>query len=411
MSTMTEATVAESSDSAAVTPHTKPQINPVSTAGSTVPDWHRDSKPSLDDWFGGLWFVLWWAYGFLRVYRIKWLPIPHHWGNLTARTCSNHRIMWALSRWALGVFLNVAVNGGIGKTTTTTWAATNYAKHTDCKVLIIDADSGSRGKAPIRMLIDMAKEKYHLNAVKKLILDKSWSPTSEELSAYLPRHEETGALVLAPVDEIWLTEHQCETMIKKLRPASGAVFIDTTPGTKEANTRGAQRQATIVSTVCLYDSDDLAHNIATMRFTENQEDDRFEKRLADGTMFIVVGDVPWRHFNRRTQYELAAKLNVPAKQVVLLPRDRHIQRSRPVIWHAASRRFRYAISEYTRLLAEAAAQYNAAHPMAEPKGLDKPSNDQRNITLAVNKLVALTGSPEAAQEQIWFEELKTASRS
>ena len=403
MSTMTEVTVAESLDITTETHEIKPHITPPSTASSKVPDWHRDNKPSLDDWFGGLWFLVWWAYGFLRVYRIKWLPIPHHWGSLTARTRSNHRIMWRLSRWALGVFLNVAVNGGIGKTTTTTWAATNYARHTDCKVLIIDADSGSRGKAPIRMLIDMAKEKYHLNAVKRLILSEDWSPTCKELSACLPRHEETGALVLAPVDEIWLTAHQCEKMIEKLRPASGAVFIDTTPGTKEANTRGAQRQATIVSTVCLYESDDLAHNIATMRFTENQEDDRFEKRLADGTMFIVVGDVPWYKFNRRTQYELAHKLNAPAKQVVLLPRDKHIQRSRPVIWHAASRRFRYAISEYTRLLAEAAAQYNAAHPIAEPKGIDRPSNDQRNLKLAVAKLVGLAGSADAAAKQIWIE--------
>ena len=307
--------------------------------------------------------------------------------------------------------MTIALNGGVGKTTTITWAATDYAEHTDLSVLIVDADSGARGKTAIRLLVDMSDESYNFNTVKDLILKEGWSPSSEELSTFLPRHEASGARLLASSEEIFLTSHQTRKMIRKLRPASGAVFIDTTPGTKEDNTRGAQQEATIVSTVCLYDSDDLLHNINTMRDSENEQGGRFDRRLENGTLFIVVGDVPWRDFNRRTQYRLAAELNVPAKQVVLLPRDKHVKRSGPVIQSAVSRRFRYAISEYNRLLAEAAARYNKESPLENPRGLKKPSNDQRSIKRAVSQLVGLTGSPEAAAEHVWLEELDVADRS
>lgn len=399
------ATSTEQSNSTPKSSKISPHANIPLPTTSSAPDWYTDSKPR------GVWWLLWRLYGALRLYYIEWLPTPHHWGRLSARIRSNHQRMWSLSRWALGVFMTIALNGGVGKTTTITWAATDYAEHTDLSVLIVDADSGARGKTAIRLLVDMSDESYNFNTVKDLILKEGWSPSSEELSTFLPRHEASGARLLASSEEIFLTSHQTRKMIRKLRPASGAVFIDTTPGTKEDNTRGAQQEATIVSTVCLYDSDDLLHNINTMRDSENEQGGRFDRRLENGTLFIVVGDVPWRDFNRRTQYRLAAELNVPAKQVVLLPRDKHVKRSGPVIQSAVSRRFRYAISEYNRLLAEAAARYNKESPLENPRGLKKPSNDQRSIKRAVSQLVGLTGSPEAAAEHVWLEELDVADRS
>lgn len=361
-----------------------------------IPTWHLESEP--DSRF--FWWFLWFLCGKLSLYKLRWLPLPYYWGRMKSRTRHNHLRIWNLSQFAVSVFLQVAVKGGVGKTTNTTWTAGEYSYHTDNTAVIIDADSGAKGAAAARFEIDMDNVEYDFDKVRQLILTKHWHPTNREISAFLPRDPITGVRVLAPKNALDLSRRNMATMIDRLSPC-GSVFIDTTPGIKESNTHGAWKVAKIVSVACLFDSDDVVRNIQIMRDDDSEAVTRFSERLNDGTLFIVVGDVPRRYFNRRTQYQIADELGVSGRQIVLLPRDKHIKRSGHVKWSATSRRFQYAISEYTRTLVEAAAAYNQKHPLKAPSDVALATPKEYQINTCVERLIGLTGSPDSAAEQVF----------
>lgn len=372
--------------------------SPLTQAGKSqrnhVPAWHRDFEPKVRG-LRNPWWTLWWLYGVCRLYKLTWLPTPHHWGSYRARISENHAFVWSLGKSVAGVYEEESVTGGVGKTSLSTWHAAELQQFSDANVLLIDADSGAKGKAAIRFEINMDDQLLKFEDVHNLILNGHWVPTHDELYTWLPRHEETGTRLLSTNSSLELTETKMRRVIKSIRPAYSAVFIDTTPGVKEDITRGSRSVATVISVPCLFASTELKHDINTTRDHMNKKEQEFDRRLAEGGLFISVNDVPKGKFNRRTQYELAEQLNVPASQVLLFPSDTHLYKKRPVIRSAVSTRFLYALSESTRLRTIANAEYNKRHPLPLPSPTVKENPEQQAARL-VKSLTDLCDSPHVA---------------
>lgn len=390
----TAATATPNTSTATPSPE-QPQENPTPDADSShASEWHLASKPSGRWWNPWLW--LWGTYGWLAV-TFSWLPIPHYWGSIKSRTRWNHGRIWDLSQLAVSVFLFVARKGGVGKTTVTCWFAADYARHTDNTTVIVDADSGAKGDAAARFAIDMSRVTFTFHKVLDLILRNRWRPTNRELSRFLPRDPQTGVRILAPTGKLEVSKRNMQVMLGHLSPAT-CLFIDATPGDKEENTKGAWKKTEIVGVPLMFDTVDIARSINLMREEENEAETGFSKRLSDGTLFIIANDVSRRKFNRRTQYETARTIGVDPHQVILLPRDKHIKRAGHVDWSLASPLYRYAVSEGTRIMTEAAAKYNAVHPLDEPSDIVLRTPVERQIATHAATLINLAGSQEEAAE-------------
>lgn len=371
-----------------------PSVEETAVKEASLPEWLAASEPVRATWRNPWWFA-WKVYGKCNLDKYEWIPIPHHWGSMQKRNTDNKQAIWALGPTVAGVYAVISVTGGVGKTTQTTWHAAEMELCSDAHSLVIDSDSGAIGKAAIRYGVDMRGQEYHITHVFDLILNGHWEPTHDMLYRHLPRHEESGVRLLSTYSEIDFTEAQTRKGIRKLRPAYSVIFVDTTPGTKEPISRGARSEATVVSIPLLYGSQELEHDIFTTRQHMNKYGNDFDRRLEEGSLFILVSDVPKRDFNRRTQAKLAQRLNVPFNQVILFPRDKHLASKGTVAREQVSDLYKYALRESTRLQAEAAARHNERQPLPVPEAVVKET-PERQIERRANELTLLCGSPQKA---------------
>lgn len=367
-----------------------------SKSSQAKPEWYTDFEPGRR----GLelfWWLLWWLYGALRLYNRSWVYVPHHWGSLNARIAANDNHIWQLASLVSGVYEEESSTGGVGKTTGTTWHAAEMQRAADTKTLVIDADSGARGKDALRYEIDLESQKLKFETLHQLVLLGKWKPTHHELDTWLPRHEETGVRLLATDDSISLTETRTKKVIQELLPAFSTIFIDTTPGIKEDINRGTRSVSTVISIPCLFANSELEHDIkCTRTYMNAQENGSFERRLEEGRLFISVSDVPKRDFNRRTQYALAEMLDVPPSQVLLFPSDKHLYAKGSVRRAKISKHARYAFSESTRSRADAAASYNRRFPLPFPQPEGKKDDVQRVKKLRADLISACGSKKDAA---------------
>lgn len=208
----------------------------------------------------------------------------------------------------------------------------------------------------------------------------------------LPMHKESGVFLLAPSKKIIMSVNESERLLGALNPAFGVMFIDSTPGVKEDCNIGAQNRATVTIINAEYNTNEFFYDLLSIRDDMNEGEGEasglFERLVAEKRLFIEVNSVPKAKFNRRTQYEIAKKLEIENEQVILVPYEYQIKEKSPVRRAAVSQRYLYAVSESARTLTEAAAAYNRNNPWDGPVRRIKES-PARQRNRAVDRLIDL----------------------
>lgn len=356
---------------------------------SDKPAWFHASRPPVLS----VRIILWVFYGLLQLYRLRWIPVPRHWGSTRRRTKENYAFIYKHESESMGIFAAISAKGGALKTSVITWMAATFGFHTNGATIVFDADTGALESAAKRLDAHepMQGDTQRLNAMNaaELLLYGDWQPDFEEILNFVPRSEESGVYVMSMNGITQWSDRSTRKILRGHKRPCGSLFVDTGPGEKESNTRGVVAEATVVIVTGIH------QNVSTddaVLVTLNAPKYNLRNRGKD--VLVAIGSVRWRHFNKRTQYELAEQFGVTPEQIVLLPHHKRILRGDTVQLKKISKKFLYAMSELNRIRVEAAIRYNRLHPMAFP-------TKQRPLTLeekkkdAADTLLSLSGGDPA----------------
>ena len=366
----------------------------IASRKSCRPDWYCQAEPVKNDWTWYFWFVMWWLYGALQLYKVKWLPIPYHWGRKSLAVRYLNQAIRDKQTYLYGAVSVSGDKGGVGKTTHSTWLTAHFSLVSGNPALLIDTDSGAEGDAAHRFDIESSQTKYSLDHVIPLILNGKWQPNLPQMVQYVPRHRQSGAFVIAPGGKLTTTTSQMQQVIRAFRKPISLVVLDSTPGVKESNNESLLREASVSILSALDKQSSYDRHIVRFRDRMNADHlNAFEDGIRSGKQFIVIGDVPRHRFNLRYQYEVAERLDVPAEQLILLPRSKHIQNEGTVDISRVSKLFLFSITLFAHRVAIALEAHNQEHPIDEPT-LQTRSVTERTLKEHTRKLLAEVGGPD-----------------
>lgn len=349
---------------------------------SSKPKWFHASRPPSFSFR----FLLWVIYGLLQLYKLNWIPTPRYWGSTRRRIKENYAFIYEHEHESMGIFAAISAKGGALKTSVITWMAATFGFHTKGISIVFDADTGALESAAKRLEAYGSPDAQRLTAknAADLLLYGDWRPDYQELLQFAPRSMESGIYVMSMKGITNWSDKSTRQILTGHKRACGSLFVDTGPGEKESNTRGVVKESTVVIVTGVYKNVSTDDAVAVTLDTP-----KYNLRERGKYVLIAIGAVGWRHYNRRTQYQLAAQFNVQPEQIILLPDHKRILKGDTVQLRKISRKFLYAMSVLNRVRVEAAIDYNLQHPMAFPVK-KHPVSIQERKEAAADRLLSLT---------------------
>ena len=399
-----EESTADDDSSAATTPR---HMNSADNPPADWPEWYRASRPKDNPAAE----MLWRAYGNMGLYKRTSINPPPYWGSLEETIAANRSFAYDnMAKTAGMVITFFSMKGGAFKTTLGTWVPSYKATIDKGLTLVIDADTnGLQGAARRFGTYSKTPQPFGFPLVADMILATGKSPTPAEIMSFAQMHYQSGAYLLTLDKTTYYTADQLEYIANALAPMTSATFFDTSPGSKEVTTLGIIRASTVVGVTGIYRNDASMAGIH-----EALNPDRFGLKPEfdpEKPLLIIVGGVPVKEFNLRTQYDLADKFGVEPHRVALLPDHPMILRANPVDHHAISRLFMYAIGDVYDRMIKMAIDYRQLHPIVDPTTAPASNPINPRDALIEQLLLHSTSPDEAAMHVLQFAQARQTTSS
>lgn len=399
-----------------------------------VPAWYTAMRPNkeMNSRLAYLmWLLVWKVYGGLRLYRFKprngnpqdlkvrknkHLHMPYYLGNKRKAIAACMYYIRAVRVQLIATVAVVSRKGGVFKTGLVLWLSSMFAMASNNTCGAVDLDSTSnkamlqRGGKPeyynnkvVNPGYDASHRNYDMNVVIDLVIKTGWRPTSREVCDLFPRHVQSGVYMVSPSSPTYTTEGETALVLDAMTAAFQTAFVDTTPGEKEVNTVTVIKKC---GHLLLIDEDNIEgwNRINLFRTGTNESDNgSFDKGLAAGTHFVVIGQVPIERYNMRYRYALANHLNVDASQLILIPEDIYIKEIKTVDFDGPGTHFMFAMWMFACQIANRIVAYNETHPQPKP-GFDEVDAlnvpDEITQKAAADTLIRAHGSLTGAKRYL-----------
>lgn len=308
--------------------------------------------------------LLWYYYTHLGLYKLSWMPQPRPFGSYMSQTAELTSAIVKQRQWSMAIITVLTGKGGALKTTTATWLAAILMWIIKLAVAVFDTDGGG-GKVAKRFGLH-PDETVHSSDVVELVTngDSKQPLTYANLVPHVGADTDTGVMVFhCPAGaNVSLKRSHLTAALDTVKTDYHTVVVDTGPGLGVEATYGAVDPATIDVIVGDFNSVDDMDDI---QVALDHEPYGFRGKNAD-RFVICVGAVRWRHYNTRTQYELARRYNVDPDRIVLIPYVKYLLKSGRVYIPALSSKALHAWCRLAMAVTQRAVAVNSSTPPVNP---------------------------------------------
>ena len=310
---------------------------PKPTFQQKLPAWVRAAKPADDP----LQRLLWWIYVIFGLYKTKAQP-PKEVSFFRLRKVINASMaaVNSVREETAAIVSVIAVQGGVGKTTISTWLAATLAWASKLSVAIIDTDRGgglvaSRFKlTKVKMTAGQIKRPMSIYELGRRIANGEIF-TPEKLIAETVSDPDTGIMIFHAPPGRGMGIGQTENVLKHVRSQfAGGMVVDTTPGLRVPMTDAAVNASQVNIIVVRGLSDE---SITGVRTALNYEP--YKLRESIGSVLVVVAALPLKKCNMRTAYELIDGYNLrPRKSNEALSGEETVEEEKDLVEVSAEER-------------------------------------------------------------------------
>jgi cellulose biosynthesis protein BcsQ len=286
-------------------------------------DWVRASKPVADP----LQFMFWKAYVFLNLYRTLIEP-PKEVSYFRVKKVAKSimKTVNFVREESAAIIAVIAVKGGVGKTTISTWFAAAMAWATKLSAAIVDTD---RGGGLVASRFKLNKTKKSNGEIKRPLniydvgtrIEAGEYFTPEVLINETVSDKYTGVMIFHAPPGQGMGVERTGNMLRHLRSQyAGGLVVDTTPGLRVPMTNAAALTANVKIIVAQGLSDESIEGVRTaLNFKP------YNLRDSIDTVLVVIVALPVKKCNRRTAYELVGKFNLIDSDDASAPRENEVE--------------------------------------------------------------------------------------
>ncbi len=273
-----------------------------------------------------------WMFVFLRMYRWPDFFQPRTYSRSRKHVGKIRVAVAAVRKFSQGVITVTVGKGGASKTTVATFVAAilNFCHGMNTWLCDIDPN-GSRATRRFA-LIDVPT--LTTNEITQWVMSKSRLGkvllTSQWFIDHLATDELSNNLFVsqsAVVEDDLLSSQMIsaeamETTIEASRPAMHTIVADCGPSVGHGVSHGAINSSEVRIIVSLGDAEEAISDIATAL---NNHKWNLRSKEREESVLVVVSGLPRRRCNLRTQYRLAAQLDIAPHKVKFIPNDRYLR--------------------------------------------------------------------------------------
>jgi len=337
-----------------------------------TPPWVMASCPKTFGWASLYWFF----YTALRLYNRKWIkwPAPRFVGNYMREAVLNIKYVNSIRKWVRGIIVSAALKGGTGKSTAASWLNFYFAWFIDLVSLGLDDDTSNTSLGRRHGIELDGSDALLAKQMMELILNHEFEPTKDQLMQLVAIDSLSKAYVLPNAEGVEINDEQMEKVVRTLKKPTDTLIIDAAPGIKEQNTIGAVKASGVTILSAHLNAEDDIHGITeALKYGPY----KLRQRTDGHTTIVMLNSVTPKHFNRRTQYEMAEKFGLEPEHVVLIPYNQRLHDSQRVDSTKVPAKVHYAWTWLLRVVADALMSYNVANPRDELKGESEIRNVAR----------------------------------
>lgn len=339
------------------------EVEETSDFRDNLPEWLRVSEPK-EIGLGKLWWTVYSRASLHKVHAIRppreFKPSAFHIDLIEEHICYYRHASKTV------VFIGTG-KGGATKTTDATWLAAILRQCHGMYVWVCDIDPNG-GKALKRSGLDETMT-ISTNQLAKMVtqhqpatwLTAEWfldNTVTDSASKVFITASEKVPVGKAEGAHNAISAEAMEATLDAARPPIHTIVVDSGPGLGiDANYGAVKNSQVRILVGDARSGDDLDDIQAALDWGD------WDLRNKLDSVIIAISALPARDCNTRTQYEYAARYNVPPENIVLIPYNRYLEKTSNVNIHRLDVRTKYAFFTLAKRVTEMAVNANTPVPV------------------------------------------------
>lgn len=323
----------------------------------TLPQWLRENEPvDHGSFYWNQWFV--YAHTLNSKAGAK-LPVPKL-VDYVEGCRQNTAYVRSHNQHSMCRVCVLSAAGGQGKTTTSILLAIADRLGLEMPVLLFDADNS---RPNVFNVLQLEKEGAMTGHALAERMRTGWIPTHDDIARLATFDYDSNVLAIHALNKR-VDDATSRMILERLKPAVHTIITDARPGNEETDI-GVQGIVEASDIVIVSGDGSSSNGIDSIKTTLDWP--AFELRSPGkkaGNVIVAVTKVKPSDVNSRTQYEMAERFGLNAKQVVLFPLSSYIRgsgkldQSNKIVLNALDTQMRYSISCLSRIQTEMAIRIN-----------------------------------------------------
>lgn len=352
-------------------PRTKPPKPEKPSFEDGLPAWVIDQKPKY-----GFSLFMWHLYTRFGLYKHSWMEPPLKVGPLEL----GQEIVWhekAINAFGASVFMIMGIfakKGGVGKTTTATWAASTFGATSELATAVFDGDRG--GGLVAARFGSNESEAMTINELVSMV-ENNEPIGYKVLAERTVTDRETGVVIFHSPSNEGISREQMQTVGAELEKHFGFLVADTPPGLEVDQSIGIADLSNIRVVV----GDGPTEEGIELGVVKTLDYEPYGLREHIDQVIVLIVDLPARQCNARLAHNIAARCGVRPDQVLFIPYERYLDKrvktnTKRVSQHAVSMRTRLAFRElvYKACVMVKQAQETQSAPAVADPGFENASH-------------------------------------